>query len=212
MSGGGGVATTAACALGDGQPEAGVACGAAVAAATGGGRRRSPIRPGRLPGPVLADGFAEFCGSVEGVRRGRGGGGGVGIFVIAIEAGRCSIETTSAWLCAVGMGGCMAIATIRCNSSESAKAISSRREMRRPKITLGSPGGALVGLEVGAEEVIAGGRAAVDELGRIARLARRAQRRLIDRHVARALINLRPNQIAARSYGHFDFNRHRTQA
>jgi hypothetical protein len=33
----------------------------------------------------------------------------------------------------------MAIATIRCSSNESAKATSSRREMRRPKITLGAP-------------------------------------------------------------------------
>ena len=83
-------------------------------------------------------------------------------------------------------GGCRPIAHgSRCTSSESANATSSKRGSAFHATSL-EPGRALVRLEVGAEEIISRRRLAVDELRRVRRLAGRAQRRLIDRHVVRS--------------------------
>ncbi len=87
----------------DAQPEAGVALGATSAAATAGGGGRSRPSRARRRGRCSRAALPSSARSVDdGAGVGRGGGGGVGILVIAIDAGRCSIETTSAWLCAVG--------------------------------------------------------------------------------------------------------------
>ncbi len=93
MSGGWGVAITAAAALGFEQPELGDALAVGVAAATAGAGRGVPEPP---PGPgAFPKGSA--------LPRGRGidgfgvaGGGGGGTLAAAIVVGRRSIETTSA--------------------------------------------------------------------------------------------------------------------
>ena len=68
------------------------------------------------------------------------------------------------------------------------------------------PAARLIWLEVGAEEIVAFHRLTIDEFRGVGRLARRAQSGLVDRHIIRALIDLRADQISGRSDRHFDLH------
>ena len=191
MSGGAGVATTTAGALARSHPRSG-GPGCDVGAATGGvgAVPDPPLEAGASPGPLLALGVAELCSEGAGVAR-RGGGGGVGIFVIAIDAGRCSIETTSAWLSASAIGGCRPIATTRCNEQRERKRDQQQtRDASRPSHRWESGEPSPAGSRRGRDNRPASGWQSTS-FGEYDDCAGRSQRRLIDRHVARALVDRR---------------------